>query len=175
MTDGIKAAAENLAAAKLASEAGMADFSAASSEVDKVRARIAEFDSERAKVVAERKAGKTSPKHGPRLSEIEADQEGLREILTEKTQAQMVAGAEVQRLSQAVSAAQYGLALASDKELLADMVQVAGDLDLRLVETLRQIVAVGKRLGMNLAPWYPTPELANGLRRLDLERGGLGR
>ena len=42
-------------------------------------------------------------------------------------------------------------------------------------ETVNEIAGVGKRLGQNRAQWFPTPELANGVRRLDLENGGLNR
>jgi len=175
MTDAIKMVAENVAAAKIQAEQGAAALETASSAVDTVRSRIADLDSERARIVAERKAGKTSPKHGPRLAEIDADLEGLREILSETAQAYRVAGAEFQRLQQAVTAAEYALERASDQALLGDLKQIASDLDARLVATIGEIAAAAKRHGLNLSPWYPSAELANGMRRLDLEKGGLHR
>ena len=175
MTEAIRAAADSLAAAKLAAESGMAALTTASAEVDKVRACISEFESQRTQIVAARKAGKTSPKHGPRLAEIEADLEGLREILSETAKSYAVVGAEFQRLQQAVVSAERALALARDQALLADMKQIASDLDRRLLDTIGEISAVAKRLGMNLSPWHPSIEMATAVRRLDLEAGALRR
>src|ERR1700674_4511838 len=100
MIDAIKAAAESLADAKLAAESGMVALTAASGEVDKVRARIADIETQRTNILAERKAGKSSPKHGPRLAELAADSENLNEILAETAQSYAVVGAEFQRLQQ---------------------------------------------------------------------------
>src|SRR6266404_3617436 len=175
MTDAIKAAAETVAAAKLQSEQGAAALEAAGAALDKVRARIADLDSERVQIVADRKTGMTTPKHGPRLAEIAADLEGLNEIRAEAVLAHGVARAESTRLSQAVTAAEYVLSNTADHALLGDLKALASDLDRRLVETVNEIAGVGKRLGQNRAQWFPTPELANGVRRLDLENGGLNR
>jgi hypothetical protein len=85
------------------------------------------------------------------------------------------AAAEVTRLNQAVVAAEYALSNTADQALLVDLKALASDLDRRLVETVNEIAGVGKRLGQNRAQWFPTPELTNGVRRLDLENGGLNR
>jgi hypothetical protein len=175
MTDAIKAAAESVAAAKLQSEQGAVALEAAGAALDRVRARIADLDSERAQIVADRKAGKTSPKQGARLAEIGADIEGLNEILSESVSVRAAAAAESARLSQAVTAAEYVLSNTADQALLGDLKALASDLDRRLVETVNEIAGVAKRLGQNRAQWFPTPELANGIRRLDLENGGLNR
>jgi hypothetical protein len=85
------------------------------------------------------------------------------------------AAAEATRLNQAVVAAEYALSNTADQALLVDLKVLASDLDRRPVETVNEIAGVGKRLGQNRAQWFPTPELANGVRRLDLENGGLNR
>jgi hypothetical protein len=85
------------------------------------------------------------------------------------------AAAEATRPNQAVVAAEYALSNTADQALLVDLDALASDLDRRLVETVNEIAGVGKRLGQNRAQWFPTPELTNGVRRLDLENGGLNR
>jgi chromosome segregation ATPase len=175
MTDAIKAAAETVAAAKLQSEQGAAALEAAGAALDRVRARIADLDSERAQIVAERKAGKTAARHGPRLAELAADLEGLNEIHAEAVVANGVATAELTHLRQAVTAAEYALSNTADQALLVDLKTIASDLDRRLFDTIGEISSVAKRLGLNRPQWCPTPELANGIRRLDLENGGLHR
>jgi DNA polymerase IIIc chi subunit len=85
------------------------------------------------------------------------------------------AAAEATRPNQVVVAAEYALSNTADQALLVDLDALASDLDRRLVETVNEIAGVGKRLGQNRAQWFPTPELTNGVRRLDLENGGLNR
>jgi chromosome segregation ATPase len=175
MSEAIEAAAEAVAAAKLQAEHGAATLEAAGAALDKVRARIADLDAERAQIVADRKAGKTSPKQGARLAEIGADIEGLNEILAEAVQARGIATAESARLSQSVAAAEYTLSNTADQALLGDLRRLASDLDRRLFGTIGEISSVAKRLGLNRAPWVPSAELGNGIRRLDIENGGLHR
>jgi chromosome segregation ATPase len=173
MTEAIKAAAENVAAAKLRSEQGAAALEAAAAALDKVRARISDLDSERAQIVADRKAGKTSPKQGARLAEIGADIEGLNEILAESVQAHGTVAAEFNRLNQSVTAAEYALATTSDQALLGNLKQIATELDQRLLEAVTEVAATAKRLGFNRPQWFPSSLLASTLRRLDLEGGAL--
>ena len=171
MTDAIKAAADALAVARLQAEQASAAIDTADAALGKVRARIADLDTERAHIVADRKAGKTSPKQGARLAEIGADVEGLNEILAESVLDRTAVATESARLSQSVTAAEYVLSNTADQALLSDLKALASDLDRRLVETVNEIAGVGKRLGQNRAQWFPTAELANGIRRLDLESG----
>src|SRR6266404_6257379 len=167
--------ADALAAARLQAEQGVAALDTAGKAVDQVRTRIADLDHDRASIVAQRKAGKTSPKDGAHLAEIQADLEGLNELLAEAVQAHGVAAAELTRLNQAVTATEYVLSNTADQALLGDLKNLASDLDRRLIDAIGEISSVAKRLGLNRAPWVPTTELANGIRRLDLENGVLHR
>jgi hypothetical protein len=173
MNEAIKSAAGQLAAAKLEAEQAGTALTAADAAVAKVRERIGVLNAERSEIVGARKAGRTSPKHGARLAELAADLEGLNEIHAEAVAAHRAAANEFARVNQSVTAAEYALANASDNALLGNLKEIATDLDRRLSETVNEIAGVARRLGINRASWFPTAVLANQLRRLDLERGGI--
>jgi chromosome segregation ATPase len=173
MTDAIKAAAGQLAAAKLEAEQAGTALTATDAAVAKVRERIAVLEAERAEIVGARKVGRTSPKQGARLAELAADIEGLAEIHAEAAVAHSAAATEFTHVNQSMVAAEYVLANASDNALLGNPKDIATDLDRRLSETLNEIAGVARRLEINRASWFPTAVLANQVRRPDLERGGI--
>jgi hypothetical protein len=173
MTESIKAAAAQLAEAKLRAEQAGTVLSTAGSALENVRERIVVLEAERSGIVAARKGGKTNGKQGARLAELGADLEGLAEILSEAVQAHSAASTDFARVTQSVSAAEFALSSASDQSLLVHLREAADDLARRLAHAITEIAAVTKRLGGSRAVWFPTTALATQIRRLDLEQGGI--
>ena len=168
-TQEIQTASATLSAARLEAEEAATALASVTEAVSEVQAKITDLTGERDRIVIDRKGGKVSPKQGPRLAEIDADLEGLREILVERQSASTTAAGEAQRLNQAVTAAAWVLSTTTDGALLAGLKEIASDLDQRLLATLDGIAVVATRLGHSRSAWRPSPTLATAIRRLELE------
>ena len=83
MIEAISTAAGVVAQARVAADRTRAVMAEAEAARDHVKSRIDECQRERGQIVADRRAGVDSPKHGQRLALLEADSENLRDLLAE--------------------------------------------------------------------------------------------
>jgi hypothetical protein len=165
----IRAAAGQLAAAKVEAEQAAVTLKDANTAVTEIRERLESLEAERDQIKADRLAGEVSADQGARLAALAVDTEGLSEIFQERQAVQSAAASEFGRLSQAVTSAAAMLSNASDHALIVDLKVIATELDAKLLATVGEITAVAKRVGSSRAMWLPSSLLANRLRSLDME------
>jgi hypothetical protein len=134
--------------------------------------RIDALEAERAAITAARQRGdRNDALQGPRLALIAADLDGLGELLRQADEATNSASRVSAEASASLKAAQQQLDFARDVEGLAIAEAHAGKLATALAATLVEMAAISTRTGRSLN-WAPTRELANTIRRIDLQRGG---
>jgi len=172
MTTEISNAAGALAAAKVDIERAAGILADAEGARDVIKGRIVEKQAERAEIVADRKAGADSPKHGQRLMVIAADTENLEAMGAEAEADVTRAAAEADRARRLLAVTETNLAKASDTELLRRLIEHAVVLDGLLVKNIKEIADTWKRLGNSPGreKWTPTVELADLIKRIDLTR-----
>ncbi|MBU8545787.1 MULTISPECIES: hypothetical protein [Roseomonadaceae] len=169
----ITAAAQRVATTEAVASAAAARRVETAQAADRLRHRLSALTVERAAIVTRRAGGERLPDDGATLALIEADRDGLRDMLAEAEAASTEAKQRAEAADATASAARDQLALAENEEMLRRLVAHATEMDRVLLETMKQLRDLGAKLGISRPMWAPSMDLGVELRRLLAAAGRL--
>ena len=172
-TTPITTAAQRVATAEAAVSAAAARSVETAQAADHLRHRLSTLTVERAAIIKRRSGGEHLPDDGATLALIEADRDGLRDMLAEAASASAEAKQRADAADAVASAARDQLAHAENEEVLRRLVAHATELDRVLLETTKQLRDLGAKIGISRPMWAPSMELGVELRRLLAAAGRL--
>jgi hypothetical protein len=166
----INAAANQLAVAIGEAERTGAVLTAAQERVDAIEQRIAAKQAERAHIVARRARGENLPGDAGELELIQVDTEGLRTLLADAEQQAGIVRGPAQEARRQVDFARHHLAQAEAEATEVGLIDHLRRLDQLMLESVNQLLEVGKQVGRPIPPWGPTPALAQALTKIRAAR-----
>lgn len=167
----LQAAAHQVARAEAEVDRTLQPLAAANAQCDRLQARLAELDRQCATLLARRQAGEVHADDASSLSLIDADRAGLSELLREADDAVAAARKPHEDAKNALASARYQLGRAEAEAEEAALVAHAGQLESRVLETVRRLDDVRKRLGGGRPAWAPSPAIVGEFNRLRLQKG----
>ncbi len=172
-TSDIEGAARQVAVAAAASQKASAALAKAEAHRQRITDRITAKDAERAAIVSRRVRGKHDPDDAGALALIEADREGLSQMLVAADTDVAAAHGPAEQARQQHAAAQFTLQRAEDEAEEEALVAHAAHLDALLLATVGQLADIAARTGRPRPAWAPSTELATALRRVMAVKGML--
>jgi hypothetical protein len=166
----IESASHQLAAAIAEHERANEALIAAQNGLETVEAQIAEKQAERAGIVQHRVRGDRHDNDGAMLALIEADLEGLGQILADATAAVNTVRGPAQEAQRRVGFARQQPARAEGQAKLEAFLEHAKRLDALLLETIGEISEASRVLDVRMPPWGASKALFEALNKLRIQR-----
>lgn len=169
----IQAAALQLAQAEAWGERTAEPLAAANEKYERIQARIADLDRQRADLIARRQRGEQHPDDAANMTLIDADREGLAVLLNEAGAAVVAARRPHEDAKREVEAARHQLQRTEDEATEKALTDHLHRLDTLMLEALQQLLETNRRIGTTRPTWGPSRPLRDELRRIQAALGTL--
>lgn len=146
-------------------------LAAARVALDRVRSRIESLHAARQQIVQRRAAGVEEADDGARLALIQADSEGLAELLAEADAAVTAAEGPAQEAVSAASTARNQLARQELLETDRAITDHAQKLETLLIEAITKANASAAALGLPYSKYFASPALVTALKNRAIRSG----
>jgi hypothetical protein len=169
--ESIVTAAQAAVAAEARHTAAQAALAAAEAERDTIAERVVDLTGRRAAVVLRRQEGRFEDGDAGALSLLDADLEGLGNILRQREANVAAARVPADAAAAELATARFSLRRAEALAAEAALGEHASGLVEKLLETLARLGEVGAQIGRGgRATWHPPGRLMDELRRIDVQR-----
>jgi hypothetical protein len=162
--------AQAAVAAEAKATAAQAALAAAEGDADTIRRRILDLEGARNAIIVRRREGDHRDGDGAELALLDADKQGLQEVLAERDAAVAAARVPADAAAAELATARFQLRRAEALAAEAALGEHATSLVEKLLETLARLGEAGAQIGRGQATWHPPERLMNELRRLDVQR-----